>query len=130
MTKQDIRGMDDIRLMVDDFYGKVREDALLGPIFDGVIRDRWPEHLDKMYRFWETVLLGERSYMGSPFHPHASLPVHQAHFDRWLALFHETINSHFEGAVAEEAKWRGDKMAALFLGKIEYYRSGSGTPLH
>ncbi len=128
-NKKDITTIEDIKLLVDSFYGRIRVDALLGGIFNSVIKDRWPEHLEKMYRFWQTVLLGEHTYYGSPFPPHAQLPVEQRHFDTWLKLWHETINEHFAGAKADEAKWRGDKMAVMFLSKIEYYRNNSATPL-
>lgn len=126
---KDITTIEDIKLLVDSFYGKIRVDLLLGGIFSGVIKNRWPEHLEKMYRFWQTVLLGEHTYYGSPFPPHAQLPVEQRHFDAWLKLWYETIDEHFEGAKADEAKWRGDKMAVMFLSKIEYYRNNSATPL-
>ena len=126
---KDISELADIQLLVDDFYGQVRKDPLLGPIFEKVIQDRWPEHLEKMYRFWQTVLLEEHTYYGSPFPPHAKLPVATAHFDTWLGIWHQTVDRHFKGSKAEEAKWRGDKMAAMFLSKIEYYRQNSGTPL-
>jgi len=128
-TLKDITTIDDIRLLVDTFYGKIRENALLGPIFDGVIRDRWPEHLEKMYRFWQTVLLGEHTYYGSPFPPHAQLPVEQLHFDTWLGLWHGTVDEHFSGEKANEAKWRGDKMAVMFLSKIAYFKNQPGTAL-
>lgn len=127
--KQDITTMEDIQLLVNTFYEKIRMDLLLGGIFNGVIKDRWPEHLEKMYRFWQTVLLGEHTYYGSPFPPHAQLPVEQKHFDAWLKLWYETIDSQFEGTKADEAKWRGDKMAIMFFSKIEYYRNNSATPL-
>ncbi len=126
---KDITTIEDIKLLVDSFYGKIRVNLLLGGIFNGVIKDRWPEHLEKMYRFWQTVLLGKHTYYGSPFPPHAQLPVEQRHFDAWLKLWYETIDEHFEGAKADEAKWRGDKMAVMFLSKIEYYRNNSATPL-
>ncbi|MBX2921894.1 MAG: group III truncated hemoglobin [Chitinophagaceae bacterium] len=127
--KTDVKHIEDIQLLVNTFYEKVRADLLLGPIFDGVIKDRWPQHLEKMYRFWQTVLLEEHTYYGSPFPPHARLPVEQKHFDTWLGLWHETVDRFFEGPKADEAKWRGDKMAAMFLSKIEYYRNNSSTPL-
>lgn len=127
--RKDITSMEDIKLLVDTFYGKIRTDNLLGGIFNDVIKDRWPEHLEKMYRFWQTVLLEEHTYYGSPFPPHAQLPIEQQHFDTWLTLWHETINEHFAGTKAEEAKWRGDKMAVMFLSKIAYYRDNSATPL-
>ena len=51
MNKKKIATVEDVRLMVDTFYGEVRKDALLGPIFNQVIQDRWPEHLEKMSAF-------------------------------------------------------------------------------
>ncbi len=127
--RKDITTLPDIKLLVDTFYRKIREDILLGKIFNEVIKDRWPEHLEKMYRFWQTVLMGEHTYYGSPFPPHAKLPIEQTHFNAWLRLWNSTIDEHFTGVRAEEAKWRGDKMAMMFLSKIEYYRNHSSTPL-
>lgn len=119
----DIKNRTDIELLVNTFYGSIREDELLGPIFNAMIGERWPEHLDKMYRFWETVLLGNHTYSGAPFMPHARLPLEQRHFDRWLALFDTTVDLHFEGIVADDAKARAAKMAVMFLSKIEYLRA-------
>ncbi|QLE00165.1 group III truncated hemoglobin [Galbibacter sp. BG1] len=123
MTKKDISNLEDIKALVDTFYGKVREDSLLAPIFNKVIQDRWRMHLEKMYTFWETVLLQNHTYYGSPFPPHAKLPVTKEHFDKWKSLFYETIDANFQGEKADEAKWRADKMAEMFLYKIEYLRS-------
>lgn len=67
--KKDITKLEDIKLLVDTFYGKVREDEKLQDIFNNVIQDRWPEHLEKLYRFWQTVLLEKHTYHGSPFLP-------------------------------------------------------------
>jgi len=121
--KKDILRLEDIKLLVDTFYNKVREDNLIGPIFNERIQNRWPEHLAKMYTFWQTVLLGEHTYYGSPFPPHAQLPIDQIHFERWLALFAETLNELFSGEVANEAIWRANKMAVMFQYKIEHYRN-------
>ena len=129
MGKKDISTLDDIKVLVNSFYEDVRKDSLLGPIFNTIIQDRWPEHLNKMYRFWQTVLLNEHTYSGSPFLPHAKLDVDQLHFDRWLEMWHQNIDSRFEGEIAKEAKWRGDKMAVMFLSKISYYKNNPAKPL-
>ena len=115
---KDILTLEDCKTLVDNFYGKVRKDPLIGPIFDQVIQDRWPEHLEKMYRFWQTVLLEDHTYFGSPFPPHANLPVEWVHFEKWLELFNQTIDEHFTGEVAAEARWRANKMAEMFNFKI------------
>lgn len=123
MNRHDILDINDVRRLVDTFYHKVRTDEILAPIFNGRIGDRWPEHLEKMYRFWQTVLLQEHTYFGAPFPPHAKLPVEHLHFERWLELFHGTVNTLFVGEKAEEAKWRGNRMAEMFELKIGHPNS-------
>jgi len=126
---KDISNIEDIKLLVNSFYGKVREDEKLKDIFNTKIQDRWPEHLEKMYRFWQTVLLEEHTYYGSPFLPHAKLPVDKVHFDKWLELFFASVDEHFIGEKAERAKWQGQRMAEMFHSKIEYYKNNSSIPL-
>ncbi len=125
----DILSIDDIKNLVDSFYGKVRKDELIGPIFDERIQDRWPTHLAKMYSFWQTVLLGEHTYYGSPFPPHAQLPIDEVHFNKWLELFYETLDEHFTGKIAEEAKWRANKMAQMFQYKLQHYKNSPDRSL-
>lgn len=125
----DILHLDDVKNLVDTFYGKVRANPLIGPIFDERIQNRWPEHLAKMYTFWQTILLGEHTYFGSPFPPHASLPVEREHFNTWLDLFYKTIDELFSGEIAKEAKWRANKMAEMFQFKIDQYRKSPNRSL-
>ncbi|WP_417942247.1 group III truncated hemoglobin [Flavobacterium sp. RS13.1] len=123
MALQDISNIDDIKLLVNMFYEKVQSDDLIGPVFNERMTGRWPEHLEKMYRFWQTILLEEHTYSGSPFPPHKQLPVNQTHFDRWMEIFTETVDSLFIGKLAEEAKIRAANMAYMFNYKIEYFRN-------
>lgn len=124
MTKE-ILSLDDIKTLVDTFYGKVREDDMLAPIFNRVLQDRWPEHMEKMYTFWQTILLGERTYNGSPFPPHARLPISEAHFERWLELFYQTIDEKFKGDKAEESKWRASRIAEVFQSRLDMFREAN-----
>lgn len=117
-AKAELLSIDDIKLLVDTFYDRIRNNELLAPVFNERIKDNWPVHLEKMYRFWQTVLLEEHTYFGSPFLPHAQLPVDAEHFDEWLALFTKTVNELFAGEKAKEAIWRAGKMAELFQLKI------------
>lgn len=127
--KGDISTIEDVRLLVDTFYGRARSDELVGPIFNDAIQDRWPAHLAKLYTFWQTILLGQHTYTGSPFMPHSVLPLEKAHFDRWLQLFHATLNELFTGPTAEEAKQRSVMMAQMFQFRMaEHARSGT-TPI-
>ncbi|HOY11843.1 MAG TPA: group III truncated hemoglobin [Saprospiraceae bacterium] len=126
---KDISNVDDIKLMVDSFYERIRQDDLIGHIFNRIIGDKWPEHLEKMYRFWQTILLEDHTYFGSPFLPHAHLPVEREHFDRWVSLFNANMDDLFVGPKADEARWRAEKMAAMFLVKIRYIKNEGLKPL-
>ncbi|GAA4139582.1 group III truncated hemoglobin [Sphingobacterium kyonggiense] len=125
----DIKTIEDIQLLVNTFYDRIRKNELLGPIFDGIIQNKWPEHLEKMYRFWQTVLLEEHTYFGSPFPPHAKMPVNKTHFDQWVGLFSMTVDELFVGETANRAKWQGERMATMFQYKIAYYQDQNGQPL-
>lgn len=129
MAKVDIQKLDDVKMLVNTFYGRVQKDELIGPIFNSKLEGHWPEHLEKMYTFWQTILLEEYTYRGRPFPPHAQLPIDAEHFERWLQIFDQTVNDLFDGPVAEEAKSRGRKMAALFQVKLDHIRQSPFKPL-
>lgn len=75
--------------VVRSFYGRVRADELLGPVFEARIAD-WEPHLQRMCAFWSSVALMTGVYHGQPMRKHLPLPVDAEHFDRWLALFEAT----------------------------------------
>tara|TARA_R110000868_G_scaffold411318_1_gene703079 strand:+ start:1791 stop:2228 length:438 start_codon:yes stop_codon:yes gene_type:complete len=78
--------------LVDVFYGHVRKDAALGPIFDGEIGDGWDEHLAKLKRFWSSIMLHDGSYSGRPMPVHMKLTgLTPEHFTTWLALFDRSL---------------------------------------
>lgn len=113
----DIEGLKDIKVFVDDFYQKVRGDDFIGPIFMSAIED-WTPHLEKMYAFWNAALFGVPGFKGNPFAKHAPLGINPPHFERWLALFNETIDTNFEGAMAEDTKNRAQLMAGMFMKRL------------
>lgn len=126
---KDISNLDDVKLLVDSFYEKVRHDDLLSVIFNPVIGNRWPQHQEKMYLFWQSLLLGERTYAGNPLQQHLKLPVGKEHFDRWTVLFDGTVDEHFSGEKANEAKTRAKGIAALFQFKIQQFNLKPGEQL-
>ena len=125
----DILNIEDVKLLVDNFYEKVRNNELLSSIFNDVIKENWPAHLEKMYGFWQTLLLDVQAYSGSPFLKHAKLPIKEEHFDAWISLFNETVDSHFTGEKATEAKWRAARMSEMFQYKLDYYKNNPAQPL-
>ena len=121
---KEITSSEDIQLMVNEFYGKVKEDELLGPIFESVVKGNWDAHLEKMHGFWETIIFNVKKYTGSPFQKHVPLPIDAKHFERWLALFHETIDQRFKGKNAEEIKKRSTQMGLMFECKLKHIKGG------
>jgi hemoglobin len=90
---------DMIRTLVHAFYGRIRTDPVLGPVFAARITD-WPPHLERMCAFWSSVVLMTGRYHGRPMQAHAPLPVGGVHFDRWLALFEATAATQCPPAAA------------------------------
>ncbi len=110
----DIATEDDIRILVDSFYGKVNADDLLSPIFNDVARVDWEKHLPLLYQFWSTLLFRTNTYQGRPWPKHAFLPINADHFARWVALFKATVDEHFSGPKAAEAKNLAASIANTF----------------
>jgi len=78
--------------VVDTFYARVRQDEVLGPIFNARVDD-WPEHLAKLKDFWSSVLLMTGRFKGQPMAVHAAIPnIDRAHFEHWLSMFGETVD--------------------------------------
>ena len=118
--KTDLTTKADIKLMVDSFYDKVNDDEKLSAIFNGFAKVDWESHLPKMYEFWGKILLGDGNYSGNPFGAHIPLPVDKTHFDRWVELFVQNMDEHFEGEVAESTKLRAKSIAHIFQSKLAF----------
>ena len=117
-----------VRRVVDDFYRKARLDTVIGPIFNRVIADEeWPAHLDKIATFWSSMLLGTGTYSGRPMPKHLAIgDLGDRHFERWLALFKETVDELCPPAVAAIFVDRAERVAhSLRLGLAQYRRQDS-----
>lgn len=120
--RKDIDNRDDVKVLIDSFYEKVRTDEAIGYIFNDVARVDWAHHLPVMYDFWEGILFGTGPYRGDPMTKHVQLnkqtPLKAVHFEQWKQLFFDTVDQHFEGAMADEAKERATTIARLMEHKI------------
>ena len=107
-----------IHALVHTFYGKVRADAELGPIFDRVIGDNWDTHLAKMCDFWSSVMLMTGRYKGQPMVAHVrQKTIRPEHFARWLELFRQTARERFPADIAALFIVRAENIArSLQLG--------------
>ena len=101
-----------ISALVCNFYGRVRSDARLGPIFAAVIRNDWEPHLEKMTDFWCSVILKNGAYSGRPVPAHFKLKqVREDDFDIWMKLFRETAESRCPPEIAAIFVDRADRIA-------------------
>ena len=110
-----------IETLVRTFYGKIRDDAVLGPIFAAKITD-WEPHLQRMCAFWSSVALMSGRYQGQPMRMHMPLPIDAQHFDLWLALFQETAQEVCPPAAADHFISRARQIAqSLELGIADHH---------
>ena len=119
-----LAGVDEamIETVVRAFYGKIRADEVLGPIFSAVIAD-WEPHLRKMCDFWSSILLMTKRYEGRPVPPHLKIEgLDRPHFERWLRLFDETTRDICPPAAAELFIDRAGRVAQSLLLAIDFQR--------
>ena len=119
---RDLDSPEEIAEMVRRFYQDVAQDDLLGPLFNDVARVDWAEHLPKLTRFWCRALLGLEGYQGNPFQAHRLVhqqsPFTMAHFERWLELFHDTLDTGWTGPHVERAKEVAVNVARVHAGQL------------
>lgn len=120
---------DNIALLVRTFYGRAREDDLLGPIFNAAVSD-WDHHIAQIADFWSSMMLRTGRYNGRPMRPHLRLPLTGVHFDRWLALFEPTAREIFDADVAEAFILRARRIADSFEMGIATMRGEIARPRH
>jgi hemoglobin len=119
----DIETRADCERLVRAFYGRALSDPVIGWIFTDVAHLDLEAHVPQIASFWETVLLGAQSYRGGAFRPHAALHLQvrlrAGHFERWLWLWHTTVDELFAGERAELAKAHADRVARAFHARLE-----------
>jgi truncated hemoglobin YjbI len=99
--------------LVDTFYARVRDDAVLSPVFEAKLAGRWHEHMPRMYAFWTKVLLGTGEFNGNVFGKHMALSgIETEHFVRWLTLFRLTAVDVFGVDGASEALTVAQRIAS------------------
>ena len=118
MQKHDIKSREDISKLIHTFYDEVREDDLLGPIFNSMIKD-WDKHLELLTDFWETNLFFVKKYAGNPLEAHVRADefhnhtINEFHFGTWLNIWFKNIDDLFEGENAQLAKNRARNMSTF-----------------
>lgn len=131
---KEIKSRKEVNLLVNTFYKKVRLNPILGPVFNGIVED-WDTHLDRLTDFWEMVLLhsgpGAGKFSPVPVHKEvdekSNHEIQETHFNTWLTLWFETLDTLFEGEVADYAKQHALKMGHILFFKIMEGRKSRET---
>ena len=123
----DIESRADCERLVRAFYGRALKDPIIGFIFVDVAKLDLDAHVPRITSFWETILLGARSYAGGAFRPHAELHakvrLREGHFAQWLNLWSRTVDELFAGERADLAKAHAHRVAQAFLQRLQHLPS-------
>ena len=112
---KDISSRDDIVSLLNEFYSKAQEDEIIGGKFSHL---NIVEHTQIIADFWDGILFGSNQYSGDPFGKHMDLKLAAKDFERWILLFNQTIDKHYGGPIANEAKHRAGTIAQVFQYKL------------
>ena len=121
--KKDISSKEDIFQLVIAFYKEIRNDQMLGPIFNNIVKD-WTEHHELITSFWAKNLFGATGYGGNPLTAHQEVDrkiafqMRSEHFGQWLLLWFQTIDQLYAGKNAETLKRRARKMSTFLFLKV------------
>lgn len=106
--------VDEIQLetLIPRFYARVRDDALIGPVFDDAIA-KWDEHLEKLVAFWSSVMLTSGRYKGNPVAAHMQhiAAITPQMFDRWLALWADVTEESLPPPAAAALQAKAGRIA-------------------
>jgi len=112
----DLRDRADLAALIEAFYTRAFADPFIGPIFTDVAKMDLAHHLPIMCDFWESVLFDAGTYRRNALAMHAAIdarhPLTEAHFDRWLVLWRQTVDDGYAGEAAERAKVQAERIAA------------------
>lgn len=111
----------DLRRLVELFYGRVRADSELGPIFNGAVHD-WSDHYRRLTDFWSSVMLASGRYKGNPVALHMLYgnALTAERFDRWLSLWREASNEMLPPPVAQAMQNKAQRIAESLQLAIRY----------
>ena len=112
MNDEAIITEEQLERLIPHFYGAVRADPMLGPVFNDAIGN-WPDHLQKLVAFWSSVMLTTGRYKGNPMAAHLK---HGARltpemFDRWLTLWARASAEIVPPAVARALQAKAERIA-------------------
>jgi hemoglobin len=122
--KRDVESREDLEVFLSAFYKKAFADELIGRFFTEVVPLDLKTHIPIIASFWESIILGTHSYRKNVMevhqHIHNLSKIQKEHLDRWVQIFTETADEHFEGSRAELMKQRARSIATLMDIKLNH----------
>ena len=113
----------DFARVIPAFYARVRDDEILGPIFNNAIQD-WPHHLEKLQAFWSSVMTASGRYKGQPMVAHLRHVADMTgdNFGRWLLLWGETTSDLLGAEAADAMQHKAMKIAESLQLGVQFHR--------
>ncbi|ARV06340.1 hypothetical protein BTO04_06335 [Polaribacter sp. SA4-10] len=124
--KPDISSRKDIKLIITKFYAQLLIDEKMLPFFeDIVVSNTLEHHLDVISDFWNDILFDTNTYSNNVMKKHVDKNVFVAfkkeHFTIWTSYFFHTIDTYFDGVLAQNMKNRATSIATVMQLKMELY---------
>jgi hemoglobin len=119
---RDVETRSDLESLLTSFYTKVFADDLIAFFFTDVEPLDMETHIPVITDFWEAVVFGTRGYRKNVMDVHqqisAKSAIEKKHLDRWVLLFTQTVDAHFDGPNATLMKQRAASIATLMQIKL------------
>lgn len=113
-----------LRPLVEQFYSRVRNDSLLGPVFEEAVGD-WADHHRRLIDSWSSVMLTTGRYKGNPvaLHMRHAEIMTPERFTRWLDLWGETSREMLPAPAAAAVQAKAARIAESLLLAVRYRRT-------
>ena len=122
---KDIATRQDILLILQSFYSKLLEDNEINFFFTRItsVDQHLEEHFETLATFWEQSLFLKGGYSNNMFQIHKDIhekhSFSKEHFEIWLNHLNSSIDSNFQGKIAEQMKTNALNMATVMQIKLQ-----------
>jgi hemoglobin len=111
-----------LRILIDRFHDRVREDPEIGPLLRDQVED-WEEHVERLHAFWSAVMLGDEAGKAEAALDGPPFAVEAPFFDRWIAMFEEEAGGVYEEPVATLFRTKARRVGDSLKNAL-FYRPG------
>jgi hemoglobin len=111
-----------IRILIDRFHDRVREDPEIAPLLAEQVGD-WDEHVERLHAFWSAVMLGDGAGKSPTALDGLPFAVEAPFFDHWIAVFEEEAGRIYEEPVAALFRTKARRVGDSLKNAL-FYRPG------